>query len=193
MLLGISARARRSRKIRRQAVDGKLKQTLRFAHVLEVMFTQIPKPDTGERPVTTIVAYAVGKRRRQQYLTTVAEGRYARGLVHIHTHVAFIGSLGPADVHTDADSDRRLTEPIGCRQFALHCRRGSNAGLRLRKGDEKRISLGIDLCAVKTRGDRTHDVPMALQQPRVHFCPHPAKQPGAAFDIGQHEGDITLG
>jgi len=93
-----------------------------------------------------------------------------------------------ARVDPDADAHLGLRRPRMARERALRVDGGTDRVLRLPKGDEERVALGVDLVAttVLERGS---------QQPFV-VCHHlrvavsqPAQQLGRSLDVREEEGD----
>jgi hypothetical protein len=72
----------------------------------------------------------------------------------------------------------------------LRNRLGGPEGLwRRREGDEKRVTLRVDLDTASSGTPITHDPPVLGERLRVGLGAEPVQELGRTLDVGEEEGD----
>ena len=117
----------------------------------------------------------------------MTRGRDPRPEMDVLPHIAFLGQVRLAGVQTHPHPDRSTCER------RLRRRRGRHCPTRIRKHDEERIPLRIDLHAAMHPERLTQHTPMLRQRIRIRLFAELVQQLGRPLHVGEKEGDSPGG
>ena len=162
------------RELARQAVDLELVDALRRAEILEAVHAQVADVRVNE---------CTG-RLRQEHLPAVPDGGDTRALVHVEPDVTLVRQPRLARVQPHAHANR----PAG--KCALAVRSGGDGVRRAGEGDEKRITLRVDLDALVVGKRRAESPPMLVQRLPVVVA-ELMQQPRRALHVREQQSHDT--
>ena len=151
-----------------------LVDALRRGEVLQAVLAEVDQ----------VGAFALGYRRgRDEHLAAVTGGSDSRRPMNVHAHVALVGQKRRARVDPDPDPDRAGGE----RLRRLVC--GGNRAGRRPEGDEKCVSLGVDLDTAVGGEGLTQEAAVLGERLRIRLGAEIVQELGRAFDVGEEKGD----